>query len=146
MTERKFDVGIIGGGIIGCSLAYYLSKTGASVVIFEKDHICSGASCVNQGGLAIQVFDLKTIPLALVSSELYRGLSNELDYDIEYHENGSILVTKDEYQVPLIRQRYDELKRMGLDVEFWDDNKLGRFPGGTRNLFVLSLKAMSTDR
>jgi len=135
MTTRIFDVGVIGGGIIGCALTYYLSKAGASVAIFEKDHICSGASCVNQGGLAIQVFDLKTIPLALISSELYRGLSNELGYDIEFHENGSILVTKDEYQVPLIRQRYDELKRMGLDVEFWDDNKLCRFPGGDTEPF-----------
>ena len=135
MTERKFDVGIIGGGIIGCSLAYYLSKAGASVVIFEKDHICSGASCVNQGGLAIQVFDLKTIPLGLISSELYRGLSDELDFDIEYQENGSILVTRDEYQVPLLRRRYDELKSMGLNVDFWDDNKLRRFPGGDTEPF-----------
>jgi sarcosine oxidase subunit beta len=130
MTKKTFDVGIIGGGIIGCALAYYLSKAGASVAVFEKNHICSGASCVNQGGLALQVFDLKTIPLGLISSELYRSLSDELDFDIEYQENGSLLVTREEYQVPLLRRRYDELRQMGLKVDFWDDNRLRSFPGG----------------
>jgi len=59
---KKFDVGVIGGGVIGCAVAYYLSRSGVSVVLFEKNHICSGASSASQGGLPIQVFDLKTIP------------------------------------------------------------------------------------
>jgi len=50
MTVRTFDVGVIGGGIIGCAVAYYLSKAGVSVVVFEKNHNCAGASSVNQGG------------------------------------------------------------------------------------------------
>lgn len=141
MTKKIFDVGIIGGGIIGCALAYYLSKAGASVAVFEKKHICSGASCVNQGGLAIQVFDLKTIPLGLISSELYRGLSDELDFDIEYQQNGSLLVTREEYQVPLLRKRYDELKQLGLNVEFWGVNKLNEFPGGVTQPFHAVLES-----
>ncbi|TET92810.1 MAG: FAD-binding oxidoreductase [Desulfobacteraceae bacterium] len=136
MMAKKFDVGVIGGGIIGCAVAYYLSRSGTSVVLFEKNHICSGASSANQGGLAIQVFDLKTIPLALASAELYRGLSDELGYDIEYHENGSILVTRDAYQVPVLRRRYDELKGMGLDVDLWDDDQLRRFPCGDTEPFL----------
>lgn len=136
MIEKKFDVGVIGGGIIGCAVAYYLSRSGVSVVLFEKNHICSGASNASQGGLPIQIFDLKTIPLALASAELYRGLSDELDYDIEYHENGSIIVTRDAYQVPVLRKRYDELKEMGLDVDLWDDDQLRRFPGGDKEPFL----------
>jgi sarcosine oxidase subunit beta len=141
MMAKKFDVGVIGGGIIGCAVAYYLSRSGASVVLFEKNYICSGASGANQGGMAMQVFDLKTIPLALASSELYSGLSDELDYDIEYRKNGSILVTRDAYQVPLLERRYDELKRMGLDVDLWDENKLRRFPGGDREPFLAVIES-----
>ncbi len=132
---KTFDVGIIGGGAIGCAVAYYLTRAGASVVLFEKNYICSGASGANQGAMAIQVFDLKTIPLCLASSALYKGLSDELGYDLEYRENGSILVTRDAYQVPLLQRRYEELKQMDLDVELWDDNQLRRFPGGDAEPF-----------
>jgi len=135
MTARRFDVGVIGGGIIGCAVAYYLSKLGASVVIFEKKYLCSGASSVNQGGMAIQIFDLKTIPLTLASSELYSRLSDELGYDLEYRKTGSILVTRDAYQVPLLQRRYDELTQMGLDVHLWNDDQLRRFPGGDTEPF-----------
>jgi sarcosine oxidase subunit beta len=132
---KIFDVGIIGGGIIGCAVAYYLSKAGASVAVCDKDHICSGASSVNQAGLVIQIFDLKTIALALASSEHYEGLSDELGFDVEYRKTGSIVVTRDAYQVPLLRQRYDGLTKMGLDVELWNDDQLQRFPGGSTEPF-----------
>ena len=135
MTVRTFDVGVIGGGIIGCAVAYYLSKAGVSVVVFEKNHICSGASSVNQGGMVIQIFDLKTIPLALASLELYSGLSDELGFDVEYRKTGSILVTRDAYQVPLLRQRHKELTRMGLQVDLWNNDQLRRFPGGDTEPF-----------
>jgi glycine/D-amino acid oxidase-like deaminating enzyme len=136
MAPKKFDVGIIGGGIIGCAVAYYLSKAGASAILFEKNYICSGASGVNQGGMVSQIFDLKTIPITLASSELYRNLSDELGYDVEYNPSGAIVTAKNEYQVPLLRRRYDELVKMGLKVKLWDDNQLRRFPGGDAKPFL----------
>lgn len=53
MTERdvpeKVDVAIIGGGVVGSAIAYYLTKSGTSVALIEKDEIGSGASGVNPG-------------------------------------------------------------------------------------------------
>ena len=49
-TSRTSRVAIIGGGIIGCSTAYYLSRTGAcEIVLVESDHIASGASGYSAG-------------------------------------------------------------------------------------------------
>jgi len=42
---------VIGGGVIGCSIAYYLAKKGAKVIVIEKkEGLCFGASGANNGG------------------------------------------------------------------------------------------------
>jgi len=133
---RTFDVGIIGGGVIGCAVAYYLSKAGVSVALFEKSHLCSGVSNANQGGMVSQIFDIKTIPMTWASIELYEDLSNELDYDVEFNQTGALVVARHEYQVPVLRQRYEELVQMGMKVKFWDDHERSRFPGGDSKPFL----------
>ena len=49
MTDHQADVLIIGGGIVGCSAAYYLAKRGASAILLEKNGIGSGASGLVRG-------------------------------------------------------------------------------------------------
>lgn len=44
MFDAKFDIAIVGGGISGCCAAYFLQKEGFSVVLYEKNKICSGGS------------------------------------------------------------------------------------------------------
>lgn len=47
--EKKSDVIVIGGGVIGVCTAYYLQKSGKQVTLLERDQICSGASFGNSG-------------------------------------------------------------------------------------------------
>ena len=137
MTKAKlFDVGVVGGGVVGCAVAYYLSKAGLSVVILEKEHVCSGASNANQGGIAVQVFDLKTIPITLASLGLYRELSEELDFDIEYRPHGTLNVARNPYQVPLLKRRCEELIHLGMNVRLWNEHQLRSFPGGDAEPFL----------
>ena len=51
--KRSADVVIVGGGIVGCSCAYFLSREGAKVVIVERDGIGSGASGHGAGGFGV---------------------------------------------------------------------------------------------
>ncbi|MDA0677150.1 MAG: FAD-dependent oxidoreductase, partial [Chloroflexi bacterium] len=44
MANKTADVIVIGGGIAGCSAAYFLARGGQSVTLFEKDGIASHAS------------------------------------------------------------------------------------------------------
>ena len=46
---RSVDVAIIGGGAIGCSIAYEISKKGMSCIVFEKTRLASGASGATAG-------------------------------------------------------------------------------------------------
>ena len=49
------DVVIVGGGVIGCSIAYFLAAGGARVTLIERSHLAAGASGVAAGMLAPQV-------------------------------------------------------------------------------------------
>ncbi|MFQ5874854.1 MAG: NAD(P)/FAD-dependent oxidoreductase [Dehalococcoidia bacterium] len=51
--DRSADVVVVGGGIVGCSAAYFLSQAGARVIVVERDALGSGASGHAPGGLGI---------------------------------------------------------------------------------------------
>ena len=53
--NKTAEVVVIGGGVIGCSVAYYLAKKGLKVIVIEKNQgLCLSASGANMGGLYFQ--------------------------------------------------------------------------------------------
>ena len=74
--DKREDVLIIGGGVVGVCAAYYLAGQGRSVTLVEKDDICAGASYGN-AGLIVPSY---AIPLA-APGVLTQGLKWLLDAD-----------------------------------------------------------------
>src|SRR5690625_5463282 len=87
------DVAIIGGGIVGSAIAYYVSKAGIEATLIEKKDIASGTSSRCDGNITIvdkdPGFDSE---MSLKSQELTVDLTKELDLPFEYRKHGSILV------------------------------------------------------
>jgi glycine oxidase len=76
MSQRVI---VVGGGVIGCSVAYELAKAGANVALIERDGIGSHASGRNPGNLnPILGAEPALVPLALESLRLHRALVPEL--------------------------------------------------------------------
>ena len=72
---------IVGGGIIGCATAYYLTRAGISdVVVVERDHVASGASGYSAGILTPYSGsnDSGLLALSAASLKLHAELANEL--------------------------------------------------------------------
>lgn len=96
-NSMKTDILIIGGGIIGCSCAYYLAKAGKKVILVERRNIASGASGRN-GGQVMQTFGREVDPKGIINRLTYtsegnrmlKGLSKELNMDLEYEMCGSL--------------------------------------------------------
>ena len=87
------DVIIIGGGVIGSSINYYLSKRGQRVIQLERNYFNSGASGSCDTMIAPNTKEPNEhLQLALYSVELYKTLSQELGRDIEYEQKGSLLL------------------------------------------------------
>ena len=100
---KQYDVLIVGGGVIGCSILYQLSKRGNNVLMLERNQLASKASKAAAGMLGVQT-ELKggspLYRLAQKSRNMYQALAQELKelsgIDIEYVENGMIKLARTE--------------------------------------------------
>jgi len=115
---KQAQVIIIGGGVIGCSVAYHLTKLGWSdIVLLERGELTCGTTW-HAAGLVGQLRATKNMTmLAQYTSELYSKLEKETGQATGFKQNGSISVAPD-------KERFEELKRgasmakcFGLEVE-----------------------------
>ncbi|MCU5706876.1 FAD-binding oxidoreductase [Bacillus wiedmannii] len=118
---RHCDVLIIGGGIIGCSIAYYTSKYGRDVTIIEKGEFVSGTSSRCDGNiLAIDKDPGFDSQMSLVSQRLVTDLSEELEHSFEYRAPGSILVCESDEEMEAALQWVNRQKEAGLPFRMLD--------------------------
>ncbi len=109
---------VIGAGIIGTSIAYYLARAGIDVTLIDRrGPLSSGtASQACAGGVRHQGRAACEIPLAIHSIDLWATLEEELDADIGYRRNGMTVVTDDASMVPFLKRRVSVEQSIGLDV------------------------------
>jgi len=115
---NQAQVVIIGGGIIGCSVAYHLTKLGMTdVVLLERKVLTSGTTW-HAAGLVGQLRATQNMTkLAQYTSNLLGSLEEETGQSTGFKQNGSISVANNQ-------ERFEELKRgasmakcFGLEVE-----------------------------
>ena len=104
MPDRARVV-VIGGGIVGCSVAYYLTKLGWSDVLVLERNTIAGGTTWHAAGLVTQLRATKTmIDINRVGVQLYSTLAKETGLPTGFRATGSITVTQ-------TRDRMDELRR-----------------------------------
>lgn len=114
----KTDVLIIGGGIIGCSIAYYLAKEGIETVVVEEDDIASGTSGACDGFIFLQSKPPGiNLELALTSARLYENLSAELGCELEYRKCGGMVVAENQQELTYLEDLAKRQDRHGLKVQ-----------------------------
>ena len=107
------DVLIIGGGIQGCAIAYYLARSGVRVTVLEKDSVARHASGVNAGGVRMLGRHLAEVELSKASMKLWGELDNELDADSGYRSCSLINIAADAADMETLFVREQEMRRLG---------------------------------
>jgi len=108
------DVAVIGGGVIGSAASYYLSKKNLEVAIIERKNIASGASGACDGFIFIQSKkDIDLICLTLKSLGIFKELSEELSYDLEYKNCGGLVIYSGNYN-------REDISIIGFEERFKD--------------------------
>lgn len=124
-VKSHAEVAIIGGGIIGCAIAYYLTKAGIDCVIIEKNDIASGTSSRCDGNITIVDKDPGFDSLmSLKSQELTVDLQDELDLPFEYRALGSLLVCDNDSEMEAAKQWVDIQNAAGLKFNLLDREDL----------------------
>ncbi len=126
MSNNTAEVIVIGGGVIGNSAAYYLAQRGLSVIVLEgSDHIGNGGSSRNGGGVRQSGRDVRELPLVMYGiKNLWPHLSEELEVDCEYHQDGNLRLGKNEKHKEILTNLANNARGCGLDVRMIDGEEV----------------------
>jgi sarcosine oxidase subunit beta len=107
---------VIGGGVIGSSIAYQLARRGARVTLLEAREVASAASGASAGGVRQQGRDPRELAIAMRAIAMWPTLADELGADLDYIQQGHLTLADDEAQLPALEARVAEQRAGGLDV------------------------------
>lgn len=119
--QNQTEVAVIGGGIIGSAVAYYVAKSGLDCMLIEKGDLASGTSSRCEGNITTvdkdPGFDSQ---MSLVSQRLAAELNEELEIPFEYRSLGSILVCETDLEMELAAQWVEKQKEAGAPFRLLD--------------------------
>ena len=125
--NKTADIVIIGGGIIGTSIAYYLGKRGAkNVVLLEKDHICEGSTALCAGGIRRQFTTDVTMRFSLTSFEVYRHFKDEFGVDPQFHQIGYLFLATGAEELEVFSENVAFQQRYGIPSQILSRDDIHR--------------------
>ncbi|MFQ5677717.1 MAG: NAD(P)/FAD-dependent oxidoreductase, partial [bacterium] len=128
---QKADVVIIGAGVIGCSIAYYLGKRGITdVVLIEKEAFPgSGSTSRANGGIRAQFTTEANIRMSLLSMDLLDEMDEEMRSQSGYSKAGYLFVTADPENLQQLEKNIAFQKNLGVSVDFVSKDEIeAKFP------------------
>ena len=109
---------VIGGGAVGCSVAYHLAKLGwTDVILLERKRLTSGTTWHAAGLIGQLRATLNLTKLAKYSAELYDGLEAETGIGIGYRRNGSLGLALSEHRLEEFARGASMAKTFGLEAQ-----------------------------
>ena len=119
MAEH-WDAIVVGGGVIGSAVSYFLAVAGMRVCLVERGAVASGTSSASAGHTSVQGrVPGPALDLALANIRLLEELSRELTTDFEYVRSGGLILAEDETEYRLLKE-FAARQSAHVPVEFWE--------------------------
>jgi len=118
--EKGADVVIVGGGIVGVSIAYYLGNMGAkNVVLLEKDLIGEGSTGLCAGGIRRQWTTEVNMHFALKAFEIFQNFEDEFGIDPEFHQIGYLFLATSQEELEIFKENVEFQNRFGVPSQIF---------------------------
>ena len=128
--KKTADVVIIGGGVIGLSIAYYLAlKKAGRIVLFEKGRLGEGSTSRCVGGIRTQFSTEINIRFSLESLKTFERFKEEFGIDPEFKRIGYLFLATTKDEVEIFNQNTKLQKKFDIPVEFLSSEEIrARWP------------------
>jgi sarcosine oxidase subunit beta len=116
------DVVIIGGGCMGTSVAYHLSRRGITdVVLIEREPmLATGSTGRNAGGVRHQFSNAANIRLSIESIGMLEHFGEVVGHPVDFHQDGYLFLLSSAASVDTFRVNVSLQRSLGVDVQWLD--------------------------
>lgn len=123
--NKTYDVVVIGAGVIGTSCAYHLVRKGFSVALIEKKDVARGTSShCDAAALIVDKMPGVDAALGYASIQRFLELKNELSYDFELHQTGSMYVCESDQEMEIASKYARDMQADGYKVSILQPKEL----------------------
>ncbi len=117
------EVLVIGGGVIGSSIAYHVARQGRAVLVVERGEVAQepAASWASAGGIRLWEQDPPEAPLALAARTRWPALAEELESETGYQREGHLMLAENDAEAEQLRTLVQRQRALGFaDLSFVD--------------------------
>ena len=126
---RTADIVIIGGGVMGASIAYHLATRGNNkILLLEKEQFFGqGATGRCAGGVRYQFSTEINIRLSLKSLPMLEGFEDEIGQPIDYRQCGYLILLTNQKDLDAFKQNVNLQHRLGVQTEWLGSEEIREF-------------------
>jgi len=146
LLPSEAEIVIIGGGIVGCSLAYHLTKRGINdVVLLERKQLTCGTTW-HAAGLVSMLWPTPTLTnLAKYCHELYATLEEETGQATGYKQIGSLSLARNKERLEELKRNASMAKVFGVKSEILGPNEISALYPGLNSEGILGALHIEKD-